>query len=59
MSRGYTRVKSLVPGIKAMIKSGKTQREIAESLGKKDKSVIVVYCCKIRVFGGFSVLNFK
>lgn len=39
-ARGYTHVRNLLPEIKAMIASGKTQREIAEYFGFKSKEVI-------------------
>ena len=38
--RNYTHVQALLPEIKAMVESGKTQREIAEHYGFKDKSVV-------------------
>ena len=38
--RNYTHVQALLPEIKAMAESGKTQREIAEHYGFKDKSVV-------------------
>ena len=37
--REYTYVQMLVPEIEAMIVGGKTQREVAEQFGLKDKSV--------------------
>ena len=36
----YTRVQALLPEIKEMISSGKTQREIAEHFGLRDKYVV-------------------
>ena len=39
--RDYTHVRLLYPEIKAMIGAGKTQREIAEYYGFKDKYVVV------------------
>lgn len=39
--REYTHVRLLYPEIKAMIEAGKTQREIAEYYGFKDKYVVV------------------
>ena len=36
----YTHVQALLPEIKAMVESGKTQREIAEHYGFKDKLVV-------------------
>ena len=38
--RKYTRVQALLPEIKAMMAEGKTQREIAEHYGFKDKYVV-------------------
>ena len=38
--RNYTHVQAYLAQIQAMIESGKTQREIAEHFGFKDKSVI-------------------
>ena len=38
--RGYTHVKELVPAIQQMVAEGKTQREIAEYYGFKDKLVV-------------------
>lgn len=38
--RDYTHVQLLYPEIKAMIEAGKTQREIAEHYGFKDKNVV-------------------
>ena len=38
--REYTHVQELLPSIKAMLKEGKTQREIAEYYGFKDKHVV-------------------
>ena len=38
--RKYTHVQELLPSIKAMLKEGKTQREIAEYYGFKDKDVV-------------------
>ena len=38
--REYTHVQELLPSIKAMLKEGKTQREIAEYYGFKDKYVV-------------------
>lgn len=38
--REYTHVQMLVPEIEAMIAAGKTQREVAEQLGFKDKRVV-------------------
>ena len=38
--REYTHVQKLVPEIEAMIAGGKTQREVAEQFGFKDKSVV-------------------
>ena len=38
--RDYTHVRLLYPEIKAMIEAGKTQREIAEYYGFKDKYVV-------------------
>jgi transposase-like protein len=38
--REYTHVQELLPCIKAMLEEGKTQREIAEYYGFKDKHVV-------------------
>ena len=38
--RNYTPVKELLPGILKMVEQGKTQREIAEHYGLKDKMVV-------------------
>ena len=38
--REYTHVQELLPSIKAMLKEGTTQREIAEYYGFKDKHVV-------------------
>ena len=38
--RGYTHIKELLPVIKVMVAEGKTQREIAEHFGFKDKEVV-------------------
>jgi len=38
--RGYTHIKELLPAIKVMVEEGKTQREIAEHFGFKDKEVV-------------------
>lgn len=38
--RNYTQVKELLPGILKMVEQGKTQREIAEHNGLKDKMVV-------------------
>ena len=38
--REYTHVQELLPVIKAMLEEGKTQREIAEHCGFKDKYVV-------------------
>ena len=38
--RKYTHVQELLPSIKAMLEEGKTQREIAEYYGFKDKHVV-------------------
>ena len=38
--RNYTHVKELLPAIKQMVENGKTQREIAEYYGFKDKLVV-------------------
>lgn len=39
-NRKYTHLQNLLPEIKAMVATGKTQREIAEHYGLKDKYVI-------------------
>ena len=38
--REYTHVQELLPAIKAMVGEGKTQREIAEHFGFRDKHVV-------------------
>lgn len=38
--RNYTHVQTLLPEIKAMLAEGKTQREVAEHFGFKDKYVV-------------------
>ena len=38
--RSYTHVKELLPAIQEMVEQGKTQREIAEYYGFKDKQVV-------------------
>ena len=38
--RNYTHVQMLLPEIKAMLAEGKTQREVAEHYGFKDKYVV-------------------
>ena len=38
--RNYTQVQGLLPEIKAMLSEGKTQREVAEHFGFKDKYVV-------------------
>ena len=38
--RNYTHIKELIPTIQSMVAEGKTQREIAEHFGFKDKSVV-------------------
>ena len=38
--RRYTHVQELLPAIHKMIEAGKTQREIAEHYGFKDKAVV-------------------
>ena len=38
--RSYTHVKELLPAIQEMVEQGKTQREIAEYYGFKDKFVV-------------------
>ena len=38
--RNYTHVQALLPEIKAMLAEGKTQREVAEYYGLKDKYVV-------------------
>lgn len=41
--REYTHVRLLYPEIKAMIEAGKTQREIAEYYGFKDKYDVSIF----------------
>ena len=38
--RNYTHIQELLPEIKAMLAEGKTQREVAEHYGFKDKYVV-------------------
>lgn len=38
--RNYTHIQELLPRIKAMLAEGKTQREVAEYYGFKDKYVV-------------------
>lgn len=38
--RNYTHVQALLPEIKAMLAEGKTQREVAEHYGLRDKQVV-------------------
>ena len=38
--RNYTHVQALLPEIKAMLAEGKTQREVAEYFGFRDKYVV-------------------
>ncbi|MBO1680374.1 imidazolonepropionase, partial [Bittarella massiliensis] len=38
--RNYTHVQALLPEIKAMLAEGKTQREVAEHYGFRDKQVV-------------------
>ena len=38
--RNYTHVQALLPEIKAMLAEGKTQREVAEYYGFRDKQVV-------------------
>ena len=38
--RNYTHIQELLPQIKAMLAEGKTQREVAEHYGLKDKYVV-------------------
>ncbi len=38
--RSYTHVQELLPRIQTMVAEGKSQREIAEELGLKDKYVV-------------------
>ncbi len=40
MARRYTQVQELLPEIKAMLSEGRSQREIAEHLGLRDKNVV-------------------
>ena len=39
-TRNYTHVQELLPEIEAMLASGKTQREVAEYFGFRDKYVV-------------------
>lgn len=38
--RNYTHVQELFPAIEAMLASGKTQQEVAEHYGLKDKYLV-------------------
>ena len=38
--RNYTHIQALVPEIKALLAEGKTQREVAEHYGFRDKQVV-------------------
>lgn len=38
--RNYTHIQALLPEIKAMLAEGKTQREVAEHYGFRDKRVV-------------------
>ena len=38
--RNYTHIQALLPEIKAMLAEGKTQREVAEYYGFRDKQVV-------------------
>ena len=38
--RGYTHVQELIPAMQQMVAEGKTQREIAEYYGFRDKEVV-------------------
>ena len=38
--RNYTHIRELLPAIHAMVAEGRTQREIAEHFGFKDKEVV-------------------
>ena len=38
--RNYTHIQALLPEIKAMLAEGKTQREVAEHYGFRDKHVV-------------------
>ena len=40
MARRYTHVQELLPEIEAMLTEGRSQREIAEHLGLRDKNVV-------------------
>ena len=40
MPRKYEKVQELLPAIKARLSEGKTQREVAEEFGLKDKYVV-------------------
>lgn len=46
--RNYTHVKELLPAIQRMIEEGKTQREIAEYYGFKEKLVVKHLLCRAR-----------
>ena len=41
--RNYTHIQALLPEIKAMLAEGKTQREVAEYYGFRDKQVVKDY----------------
>lgn len=46
--RNYTHVQLQLPEIEAMIAAGKTQREVAEHFGFKDKSVVKTLLKRLR-----------
>ena len=46
--RNYTHIQVLLPEIKAMLAEGKTQREVAEHYGFKDKYVVKQFLARER-----------
>ena len=63
--RNYTHIQALLPEIKAMLAEGKTQREIAEYFGLRDKQVVkellngVLYLSMIRDLYDNSIVAYK
>ena len=56
--RSYTHTQVLLPEIRAMVESGKTQLEIAEHFGFKDKSVVKFALLRARK-NGTSIPKFR
>jgi len=68
MARKYTHVQELFPEIKAMLSEGRSQREIAEHLGLRDKNRYfsyihtdegVIYLSMIRNLYDNSIVAYK